>query len=788
MKLLGMSPYLALPMVLASSAVAQGISAQEIAELAATLPAEPAVSGAPISNRQAWEDLAARTNFASVIAQAEALAQEPLPETTDALYLEFFETGNRTHWQAVASQRRGRVSTFALAECLEGQGRFIAPLREAIHSICSEATWVMPAHDSNRVNIEGQRIDIDLGSSALGWNMATACALLGDRLDEETQTLVRGRIRERILDPFLAMIRGEREANWWLVGTNNWNHVCLAGVVGAALAVAEAPEERAEFILAGARYAGFGLRGFTPDGYCSEGVGYWNYGFGHFASLAEMIQQATGGQIDLFARADVLAPALYGARMEIADGVYPSFADCAVTAKPDARLMSFLSHKYGLGLADYPPELMVGPGGGVAEAVLYSFPVSQPIEVGDEVRQALASTGATWFENAGILISRPESGQSSSRLGIAAKGGNNAEHHNHNDVGSYVVVTSGRAVLLDPGAEIYTARTFSGQRYESKLLNSYGHPVPVIAGELQMTGAQSHGEVIDAVFAPDEDRLSIEMSSCYDVDELQSLQRTFSHQRTGHGVFTVTDAVRFSSPQTYETALITRGDVERVAANVLHVYDTDVALRVEIETSGPGFSLSEDRIEEDAPVQPLRIGVTLNEPVTQATVTLRIEPLELPADDALLPNGDFSHGGFFWSVPRDGLASISTERAYLGERSLHITDDSDSRGTNVESGRLALTAGSRYTLSGQVFHIGGQGIGMYVRFYGSDGRTLNEVDGRGNTPPLGTLEGAPGEWAPFEFTFEPPNGTVEARVWIHSYNAAVVEAFVDALEVRELAD
>ena len=161
MKLLGMSPYLALPMVLASSAVAQGISAQEIAELAATLPAEPAVSGAPISNRQAWEDLAARTNFASVIAQAEALAQEPLPETTDALYLEFFETGNRTHWQAVASQRRGRVSTFALAECLEGQGRFIAPLREAIHSICSEATWVMPAHDSNRVNIEGQRIEIE---------------------------------------------------------------------------------------------------------------------------------------------------------------------------------------------------------------------------------------------------------------------------------------------------------------------------------------------------------------------------------------------------------------------------------------------------------------------------------------------------------------------------------------------------------------------------------------------------------------------------------------------------
>ena len=41
------------------------------------------------------------------------------------------------------------------------------------------------------------------------------------------------------------------------------------------------------------------LKGFTPDGYCGEGTGYWNYGFGHYVLLSEEIRLATGGQIDL---------------------------------------------------------------------------------------------------------------------------------------------------------------------------------------------------------------------------------------------------------------------------------------------------------------------------------------------------------------------------------------------------------------------------------------------------------------------------------------------------------
>lgn len=42
------------------------------------------------------------------------------------------------------------------------------------------------------------------------------------------------------------------------------------------------------------------LSGFGDDGYCSEGLGYWGYGFGHYLYLAQILHDYTNGSIDLF--------------------------------------------------------------------------------------------------------------------------------------------------------------------------------------------------------------------------------------------------------------------------------------------------------------------------------------------------------------------------------------------------------------------------------------------------------------------------------------------------------
>ena len=39
------------------------------------------------------------------------------------------------------------------------------------------------------------------------------------------------------------------------------------------------------------------LNGFTEDGYCSEGAGYWNYGYGHFLEMGLALRNAPDGTL-----------------------------------------------------------------------------------------------------------------------------------------------------------------------------------------------------------------------------------------------------------------------------------------------------------------------------------------------------------------------------------------------------------------------------------------------------------------------------------------------------------
>jgi len=607
----------------------KGPEADRVKAVSAMLPEKPAGFGRPITDRAAWETLAKAGAFKSTVTRAAAAAAEPMPDQPDDLYLDFSRTGNRSRWQNVAGRRRGRIAQFALAECFENKGRFIQPLEETIAAVCAERTWVMPAHDRGLANFKGTGITIDLGSSHLGVDLATADYLVGPRLSATSRRILRENLRRRILDPFLRMLDGRQKKDWWMTGTNNWNTVCLANVTGTALAVAESPAERARFVVAGETYSRYFLRGFTPDGYCSEGVGYWGYGFGHYLLLAEAMYQATSGGVDLFARKEALAPARYASRIKITGGVYPAFADCGVTARPDPRMVHFVARRFGLGGDPAKDAMLVGPNRGLFAAVAYSFPNSAT--KAPPVKGEAPGPGIrTWFKDAGVLIGRPADG-AACRMGVAMKGGHNAEHHNHNDVGSYIVVVGKRPVLVDPGAEVYTGRTFSGRRYESNVLNSYGHPVPRIAGRLQKTGGKARGKVVRTEFTDAADTLVLDLRPAYGVKEAETLERTFVYSRAGAGSLTVTDEVAFTKPQAFETALVTLGKWKHEKPAALIVSDSGEAVRVEIEVTGGEFEVTAEEIKEDVRTHslPTRIAIRMKQPVAKATVRMTIAPVKV---------------------------------------------------------------------------------------------------------------------------------------------------------------
>lgn len=610
------------------------IEENRIREISLLLSDKPAGFGLPIRERKAWEGLAEKDSFKRIISEAEELLGQAIPEQPDDLYLDFSRTGNRTRWQRVSGRRRGRVRTFALAECLENKGRFVPAFEEIVRELCSERTWVMPAHDRDLTNFHGKSVDIDLGSSGLAWSLATADYLLADKLSSETRLLLGDNLDRRIFQPYRDMVSGKREKNWWMTGTNNWNAVCLASVTGSALAVIDSSEDRALFVAAAEHYSENFLDGFTDDGYCSEGLGYWNYGFGYYIMLSELIYQATDGKVDLLQDAKVKQAATFGSRIEIINGVYPAFADCSIRAEPGSRLMYFISRRFGLGLRNWEQIDPVSAGSSLYQSMMYSFPNSASRSL--PAQNASEGPGIrSWFENAGILICRPARNSASS-LAVALKGGHNNEHHNHNDVGSFVVVLDDRPLLLDPGGEVYTARTFSSRRYESNVLNSFGHPIPLVNGKLQRIGRQASGQIVRNDFTDISDTLVLDISSAYDVPELKKLQRKFFYCRQNSGYLTVTDEVVFSEPCDFGTALITFDKWQRLSDSSLVITDQEKALRVDIEVTGgdfktpliTDFKIKPETIKEDLSGRrlPTRLGINLAKPVLHAVVSLKITP------------------------------------------------------------------------------------------------------------------------------------------------------------------
>ena len=591
--------------------------------VASSMPPAPGGLGPAATDRGAWSTVARRTEVRSAVAQAESLLAEPMPPMTDDLYLDYSRTGNRRRGEAVYFARRSRLQTLALAECGEGKGRFLPAIEEAIRSICAEKSWVMPAHDGNLQTFQGRLITVDLGAAMLAWNLGAIHLYLRDRLSPDVRALIRSELERRIFAPYRAMVAG-KQPQYWLTVRNNWNAVCLAGVTGAALCAIEDRRERAWFALAAEHYSRYSLEGFGPDGYCDEGVGYWNYGFGHYVALAETIRRATGGALDLLDRPGVVMPAAYGSRVVIADGVCPAFADCAVDARPSSGLVDYLSRRYAGKGTERRRGLLSG---GLCDQVMALHPDNPPV-IWPEKPWPKPDPLRTWFEHEMVLISRPAP-RSKCRLAVAIQGGHNAQNHNHNDVGVFMAVVGGKAVLADIGAEVYTARTFGPQRYVSRALNSWGHAVPVVGGQLQRSGRDAAARVLATEFTPERDTLRLDIRAAYDLPALTRLERSYVFDRNAAGVFTVTDTFAFASPATFETALLTFGTWERLGPRALRIADGGEAVRVEIEApSGAEVDVEAEPVNEDLVARraATRIGIRLRDPLRAGDVVLRITP------------------------------------------------------------------------------------------------------------------------------------------------------------------
>jgi hypothetical protein len=595
------------------------------AQIAGRLTDRPCGVGVPAADRTTWDRLAADPDWKQIVPAAEKYLNEPMPTLKDALYLEFTQNGNRTAYEKDYFQLEARFNTLVLAECLENKGRFLQLIETYLDQYITCRSWVYPAHDGSLDTFNGKRQIIDLGSSRMSFNLATAYDLLGDKLKPDTREKLRQAIFTRVLTPMKQQLTGEQKKEWWFTTTNNWNAVCMANVTGAAVTLVEDKNERAFYIAAAEHYIGHFLDGFNADGYCTEGPGYWNYGYGRFITLCKTVEQATGGYVDLFDSKKARRPATFGWDIQLAPGVAPAFADCSINTRPSDLILEYTGRRLDAPKR-YRTSRVVSPTQELFITMLYDLE-----EPGDTIGELPEPTlpVRTWFDETGVLICRPATG-SPCRLAAAFKGGHNAEHHNHNDLGSFVVTVDGRPLLLDPGSEVYTKFTFSGKRYESDAANSFGHPVPVIDGQLQKTGSAAKAEIVGTAFTDTTDRLTLDLTKGYDVKSLQQLTRQFVYSREHTGAVTVIDTVTFQEPAGYETALITYGNVRQLDGGSLLITDGKASVKVIIDTDDGPFTVSSEPLTANFRAgKPTRIAIKLDNPVKTASLTIGIVPEDL---------------------------------------------------------------------------------------------------------------------------------------------------------------
>jgi len=454
------------------------------------------------------------------------------------------------------------AGTLAMAECVERDGRYLDDILDRAWGVCEGATWLGPYHLNHPRNeeqgveglprpLDAEEEQIDLHAAMIVQNLAEIDYLLGDRLHPALRERIRAEAERRVFTAY-----EERDDLWWrTLPTNNWNAVCNNGVVTAAIHLLDDPERIASIVGEGVASVRHFLDSFGPDGGTGEGVGYWGFGVRNYVELAATLESRTDGEYSLFSPPVVREIAQIPERTELSPDRYPAFSDNSERVRFAPYSCCRLAEQYDLnGLGARGRRTLRENENPLA----YTRPLSDAIRNLTWCRHV--DDGPDWtpraersfFEGVEWWFARDDPSDPEA-LAVAAKGGHNAESHNHNDCGSFVVHYRGESLLTDPGGPNYFQGYFDDERYEHIAARSLGHSVPYVNGTEQASSiypsqdGEFSARVTDVRSEGDSELFELDLAGCYPESAgLDSLDRRFALERGDPGRVRLEDRATFA--------------------------------------------------------------------------------------------------------------------------------------------------------------------------------------------------------------------------------------------------
>lgn len=435
-------------------------------------------------------------------------------------------TGDRNEYQSISFNKRRVLGILVLAEIAENKGRFVDQIINGVWSICEESFWGASAHLPKAKEYSGlmdvSKPFVELFSAETATYLAWVDYFMGDKLDAVSPQ-IRKRIyletSERIFEPLMTQ-------HHWFMSTdakgrrpNNWNPWICSNWLNAVLLLEKDPVKRTETVAKILTVLDQFLNPYPQDGGCDEGPGYWGAAA---ASLYDNISLLNLASNDAFhyvyqdAKFRNMGTFIYKA--QISERYFLNFAD----ADPQPSMAADMIYRFGKDIQD-KDMMRFGayyrtPEDGSSR--FHYFRNLFALFIQQEYRQAeqgLPLPKDTWLPDLEVMIARDQQG-STDGFFVAAKGGNNDESHNHNDIGNYVVYYNGYPLLIDVGRGTYTSKTFSDKRYEIWYNCSDYHNLPTINGKDQLPGVEYKASNVSYKSGKDYSSLTLNIASSYPQD------------------------------------------------------------------------------------------------------------------------------------------------------------------------------------------------------------------------------------------------------------------------------
>lgn len=527
-------------------------------------------------DRQFWQNLPVNLRDAYISKAEKCLNYNwPVVKATD--YLEIIRSGNR-HQEAYAAPGNTLI-TLVMGELVEGRGRFIDQIINGVWYYSEQTWWGWSAHFNFQKAPKGlpdvNEPTVDLGVGEVACNLAWTWFLFKDEFDK-VHPLISQRLKQEIMHK--AVIPYFERNDFGYMGftgnrVNNWNPWVNYNMLNCFLLLESDPVKKKAEVTKIVNSLDKFLNGYSDDGGCDEGPSYWGVAGAVFYESLAILKNATDGRFDVFDQPLIQNIGKYFYKVNIHAPYFINFADADATTGGNPSSV----YQYGKAIKD--PQMQQF-GAYLAKLnkwgeVSFSGKICNQIQCLGLLKEILhadakeALVADFWLPDTEVAGARDAEG-SFKGFFFGAKGGNNNESHNHNDVGSCVMYFDGKPCLIDLGREEYTDKTFGSRRYEIWTMQSLYHNLPMINGIAQMPGGEYKAK--NSAFIADKSKASFstEIAGAYPAKaKVKSWVRSYTLNRGKS--FVITDKFELSEKNEGITSsnLITCCAVKLVSPGIL---------------------------------------------------------------------------------------------------------------------------------------------------------------------------------------------------------------------------